>query len=410
MKVRLEIYGQGGSPLKIVIENFKSIGKVEFEPGNVNVLIGANGSGKSAILEAIGVLGAAVSGEVSDNSLMNRGVRVGTPALYKSSFKDKRISNTISFSIEDWNKVSYQVNLSNPIEDPKPKWEYFSESLHYDGSKVFGRSRATKYEIPLMPGISLEADRGLLSFVQGLNQEALPFKKANDLYDLMRSYKIYTPYTSFLRGLTPDPAQSEPLGLNGGRLAEVIADLLVDEQFGLMEYDEIFDLIDWAVDLKVAAPTKAILSQSVPAPQKTIRFKDAFMRDERNELTAYDASEGSLYVLFTLALAMHKNAPNIFAVDNFNQALHPRLARKLTTVFSDLIIKQEKICFLTTHNPLVLDGLNLHDDRIRLFVLQRTSKGVTTIERIKVSEKLLQENVSLSQLWLMGRLGGVPNI
>ena len=37
----------------ITIHNFKSLYDISFEPGNVNVLIGANGSGKSSVLDTI---------------------------------------------------------------------------------------------------------------------------------------------------------------------------------------------------------------------------------------------------------------------------------------------------------------------------------------------------------------------
>ena len=54
---------------KISIKNFKSLYDISFEPGNVNVFIGANGSGKSSVLEAIGILSAAISDRVNNNAL-----------------------------------------------------------------------------------------------------------------------------------------------------------------------------------------------------------------------------------------------------------------------------------------------------------------------------------------------------
>ncbi|OHE22366.1 MAG: hypothetical protein A3J94_03335 [Syntrophus sp. RIFOXYC2_FULL_54_9] len=71
---------------KISIESFKSLEKVEIELGNLNVFVGANGSGKSNLLEAIGVLSAAADGKVTDQTLLQRGVRPGVPKLYKSAF------------------------------------------------------------------------------------------------------------------------------------------------------------------------------------------------------------------------------------------------------------------------------------------------------------------------------------
>ena len=50
----------------IRIECFKSISELELDLGRINLFIGANGSGKSNLLEAIGVLGAAASGRVDD--------------------------------------------------------------------------------------------------------------------------------------------------------------------------------------------------------------------------------------------------------------------------------------------------------------------------------------------------------
>ena len=62
---------------KFSIQGFKSLHNVrDLELGLVNIFIGATGSGKSNLLEAIGVLGAAISGRVDDQSLLQRGVLI----------------------------------------------------------------------------------------------------------------------------------------------------------------------------------------------------------------------------------------------------------------------------------------------------------------------------------------------
>src|SRR5712664_2103070 len=60
---------------KFKVERFKSIERAELDLGNVNVFIGANGSGKSNLLEAVGVIAAAASGKVDQESLVRRGCR-----------------------------------------------------------------------------------------------------------------------------------------------------------------------------------------------------------------------------------------------------------------------------------------------------------------------------------------------
>src|SRR5438445_5373716 len=105
----------------VTIESFKSLERVPVELGRVNVFIGANGSGKSNLLEAMGVLGAAAFGRVDDESLLRRGVRPGLPQLYKSAFSEERAPAHISFSACNAS-TSYSVSLLNPIKDPNPAW------------------------------------------------------------------------------------------------------------------------------------------------------------------------------------------------------------------------------------------------------------------------------------------------
>ena len=65
---------------------------------------------------------------------------------------------------------------------------------------------------------------------------------------------------------------------------------------------------------------------------------------------------------------------------------------------------------MTTHNPLVLDGLDLSNDDIRLFTTDRNKQGHVEVRRVQVSEKLLKMNQPLSRLWINGVLGGVPEL
>src|SRR5215467_3923666 len=103
---------------KITVKSFKSLESIEVDLGSVNVFVGANGSGKSNLLEAIGVLGAAAFGRVDDESLLRRGVRPGVPQLYKSAFPTRQAEKTphIFFGAEN-SKVSYEASLWNPIDD-----------------------------------------------------------------------------------------------------------------------------------------------------------------------------------------------------------------------------------------------------------------------------------------------------
>ena len=80
------------------------------------LLIGANGSGKSTILEAIGTLSAVMTDRVNSNSLQRKGIRLSASQLYKSKFLDiKKEPVTVDFQI-DWKRIAhdyqYKVHLT----------------------------------------------------------------------------------------------------------------------------------------------------------------------------------------------------------------------------------------------------------------------------------------------------------
>ena len=200
------------------------------------------------------------------------------------------------------------------------------------------------------------------------------------------------------------------MGLYGGQLPEAVGLLLAQESRSPL-LAESLGLIDWAETISVGPPSRKFLSASVPTSRFVVYFRDRFMAKNRNRLSGYDASEGALYVLFALVLAL--SGPRVFAVDNFDQALNPRTARSLTRRFVEHVLQTERQVLLTTHNPQVLDGLALDDQRIRLFTVSRDRMGKTNVRPVPVKDaaglKARHGEFALSRLWLTGRLGGMPS-
>jgi energy-coupling factor transporter ATP-binding protein EcfA2 len=382
---------------------------VAVDLGAVNVFIGANGSGKSNLLEALGVLGAAAFGSVEAETLRYRGVRLGLPSLYKSSFRGTAFRRLITLEASGGG-VMYRVALDNPISKPSAKWRINNELLSEGGKPILSRSpRACR--IYSSDG---KSERLIIPDTQTAAQLALARREdrpaARAFHAALQDFAIFGPTTPVLRGMSEDVARP-PLGLSGSGLPQAVKELLSRDgkSFGPFEVDEIWDLIEWAESVAAAPVQQTTQSPAVSSAPVVLKFTDRYMRKERNGLSAYDASEGALYVLFMLALVAHPLSPQLVAVDNFDHALHPRLARALTKTVADQVIQEgRRQLLVTTHNPLVLDGLDLLDDRIRLFAVERTRTGTSEVKRIKVSPELMKDGASLSRLWIMGRLGGIP--
>jgi hypothetical protein len=406
------------------IESFKSLHKTIVPLGQISVFIGPNGGGKSNLLEALGVLSAAAGGRVNDAALLARGVRTGLPNLYKSAFpklsNEKTQPQHIFLGVEqevEKIKIGYEVTLNNPLKAPEPDWRFKHEKW-YDGTKVIA-SRSPRSNPSLNPALGLAALRAV---------EQSELSAASRLLEALRGYVIYTPTTPVLRGIAQETQPIHPLGLSGGRIPEAVQEFLrqrgseqdSEDQLGEQQRHtrrvarEALGLIDWAEFYGAAPSSQMALSPAAAASSRVVRFRDRYMLQGRNFLSGYDASEGALYVLFLAVLAAHADTPRLFAVDNADHGLNPGLLRALMQKFCRWILDapQERQVLLTTHNPMVLDGLPLQDERVRLFTVSRSSDGRSQVQRVLIDDRvrsMAQQGWTLSRLWTNGYLGGMPH-
>jgi ABC-type dipeptide/oligopeptide/nickel transport system ATPase component len=392
---------------EVKIQGFKSIHVADLELGRVNCLIGANGSGKSNLLEAIGVLGAAANGVVDDESLLRRGVRAGLPRLYKSSFATERTPAHIAIGVTGAAAEAYRVSLLNPLESPEPAWVYKTEVLSDGDVEIVSDGVRNKKNLNPKAGIAA------LQLV-----DLDPHNPAAQLMERLQNFAIYCPNTPTLRGILPDQQSRVPVGLSGGQLAEGFDTLRKhleargDEGEDIL--DRVLELIDWVKDIEATSYGATLLSPKVPRTKLLLKFSDRFMNKSRNELTAYDASEGALYIIFAALLCLLPQAPRLLAIDNLDQALNPRLLVRLISRLCEWLNYNDpdRQLLFTAHNPAALDGLNLSDPEVRLFVVERNSNGQTCVRRLTLTPELtaLNQQYPLSRLWLMGHLGAVPNV
>lgn len=385
------------------IKGFKSIVDQTVSLGRVNCFIGANGVGKSNVLEALGVLSAAAGGRVDDEAIIRRGVRAGLPRLFKTSFASGQIPPHIFLEARSDPDATYRLSLLNPLEKPEPAWSFKSEFLSSNQAPIVSRRPQDK------ANLNLEEFAGLAALkIVELSADA----PASLLLKGLQSYSIYTPNTPALRATAQDPQTRPPVGLVGGALAEGFEALKGGTDSGLL--DQALELIDWVSDVGATHAASALLSPSVPRAKHVLKFTDRFMAPSRNTLTAYDASEGALYVLFAAVLCLSPSSPTIFAIDNLDSGLNPRLVTRLVQRLPGWLeaVNPDRQILFTAHNPTVLDGLDLDDDEVRLFAVERNSEGHTTVRRITLTPELqaLNEEYPLSRLWAMGNLGAVPNV
>jgi len=402
------------------IQNYKSVLDHTLELGRVNVFIGENGCGKTNLLEAIAMASASVTGKLDAEELYSKGVRIAKPTTTFSSFaglkQKKRIELTFGWEenlgatciIEsknpqdigaEWVDLESNIGETPTLKEAEEMMRKTRELLAETRTRI---SRAEKLADPVhTEHVILDLERRIFPTLDAMTrgtQRAL-------LTDEIGDFVIYNLNALALRGIQVT-SRKEPLGINGENL-----DVLIST-FPKKELDELVkrsQLVSW-LDKFFIDPQDTLKFQGHKLGRSisTLYFRDRFMRQKGNVFSAENANEGILHVLFYLALFISSRTPQFFSIDNIETALNPRLCRKLVTEIVDLAPKHDKQVLITTHNPATLDGLDLHDDNQRLFVVYRNESGHTVTKRIKVKPDTGKTSLPLSELWMRGHLGGIP--
>ncbi len=351
---------------QITFENYKSIPSLKLDLGRVNVLIGENGCGKTNILEAMALGSAAEAGNTEDEFLAARGIRVADPRIMRSAFKKESSEKVIAIGYTLTGGDFESLRFINNTNQPFAQWE-------------------------------LSASQGNFHGVKEYKDEA---KKPVFTYSEYKDFRIFAPESYFLRRFEDD-AQNKPLGVRGEGLFKLLTTTLKENPENLIEIQESLQLIDWFDDFEI--PNDLIFNE------RRLKIRDRYLDESIQYIDQRSSNEGFLYLLFYVTLIISPYTPKLFAIDNIDNALNPKLCSKLISEVARLAKKHGKQIVVTAHNPGLLDGLNLNDDEQRLFVISRNKLGHTKALRIQNKPSSNgHEPVRLSEQFLRGYIGGIP--
>lgn len=373
----------------ITIKNFKSVVDVSLPLGRFNLLIGANGCGKSNILEGIAMGAAASSDKLDYEYFANRGIRVVEPRFMLPAF-DGIEENLIEVCVTD--KEGHETVLDIRYDrNAKPaRWVNDNE---YEWSNMVPPEELEEGLKKLRQGFDSTNDDVLKIVPRGNKFMVIP-TNIN-----ITHFLIYSLEESKLRQ-ADNSNRTYPLGRHGEGLFAYLKELSQrpDSNTIFEEIKEHLKILDWFDDLEV--PTGQL------SMEFNLKLKDSYLTDTLNTFDQRSTNEGFLYLLFYLTLIISDETPRFFAIENIDTAFNPKLCREVTRRLIELARKHNKQIIATTHNPAVLDGINLYEDDVRLLVVRRTIDGYTKINRVTLKGEM---TMPLSEAWQKGFIGGLPD-
>ncbi len=426
---------------KIRIRNYKSLLDTSIDLQLVNLLIGANNSGKSNFLKALEFFGKMFNGQDIHEDFKSLSYRNSnedhTKSLEMISKIDKNIYRHINYFVYDLEglnikneiKQLYKFVLADNRDNAFSRDEdlsHFRELFnHFDNLFLYQRCKQnnqTKINLEIDQAIDDEIYESKGQILKKINRNKFrgnsapeyPSKIQNNLINVIKpilsNIKIYKPDQSHLF----TPAEIKPDVLKAELNADVsnlvlYLDNLIGENPELRE--EMEDKLT-----KFDTGFKGIRLQYVGKTNfKRLGLKDIYDRIFWGD----EISEGLLYFLCILAVIHQPNPPKLLLLEEPESSIHPRRISEVIRLIKDMAHEKDIQVIMTTHSPIVLDQFSDDPESVHIFEME---KGETKIKNLKkdvidktnkkfkdkgFSEMDLKD--SLGDHWTVGLLGGVPD-
>jgi AAA15 family ATPase/GTPase len=391
---------------KIKIQNFKSVVDTTIDLGQVNIIIGENGCGKTNILEAISFASAASQDKLD---FLGNFLRVTKPEFMFSAFENEnKPKSAYEVSITEHDKIDSTYKIL--FDSETNKWinagDLFEDFKLPNILKTVMQNKGNKEIVKKLDNFSDFSN--LENWINSSKTDEIYTHIPNTVKQLKKqlinkpdldSFLIYSPEETKLRRFS-DETQILPLGRRGEGLFQHLKELTSKDDY-LSVLEDINDglmLLDWFEGFEIP---KDLLSN-----EYRLNVKDRFLNESLHYFDQRSTNEGFLYLLFYLTLFSSKQTPTFFAIDNIETSFNPKLCTRIVRHLIELAKKNNKQVIITTHSPFVLDGLDLADKDQRLFVARRNIDGHTKLNRVPYKD---ERTMMLSELWMSGLIGGLPD-
>ena len=290
---------------KLSVRNFKSLRDVQIDLQPFTMFVGANGSGKSSILQALDFLCRSFHFQAGEEALrleMSRG-SVGPVELIVESG-----GNGYGFRAGSSSKA---MPMRRQIGEPK--WSG-------DGCGFTPDISSQAWE-PWSP--------------QGTDSTWPPQSR---LFRLEASNLIQATSNPDVEGMTSD----------GRGLHSALASMVLNDPDTWLKLQ---------ADLQKIVPAIRRIRHTPPAANKPAAL--LFDTTRADALPATQVSEGTLLVLGLLAAFYAPDRPNVILLDDLDHGLHPKAQKDLISLLRGLLATNPDLQLLaTTHSPYMLDCMD----------------------------------------------------
>lgn len=369
--------------LNLKIEGYRSLKKVSWSPGDLNVLIGPNGSGKSNLLRMLELISMSARGQLGKYIKRAGGM---DPLVWDGK------AESIQFAVDtspvekdrdtDKDRLTYEMQMGRIGRSSTYRIDYELLGNYYrvrrgDCDEPFKMlERALKRAVVfdehdhslVAPEESVIEEESLLSLSSGpftQNRYIPPFQK------YMAEWSVYHDFHVNMDALIRQPAVARyetRVDPDGQNLISVLHTLYTESR-------------DFKNDINMAM--RAAFGDDFdelmfpPAADQRIQLRVRWKTLNR-EQSAADLSDGTLRFLFLLTVLASPDPAPLIAVDEPETGLHPAMLPIVAEYAIDASDRTQVI--LTTHSPQFLDAFR---EVVPTTTIVKWSEGRTELKNVE---------------------------
>lgn len=373
---------------RIVLRNYRSIGRCDVRLGKLTYLVGPNGAGKSNFLDAMHLVADALNSSL-DQALNSRGglseVRRrsgGHPTHFgiRLEFNLNGQPGHYSFEVSSLKERGFAVQTEECVLDRPGRGPFYRVS----------KGKITSSSQTVLP--ALTKDRLALVAMSGLTE-------FRPVFDALTSMGFYNLNPKLMRELQK-PQEGRLLKSVGENIASVIGHL------ERVNPDAIEIIGEY---LRTVVPTVHGVKRIPTGPMETLEFRqDVPGAKDPWRFTAQNMSDGTLRALGVLTALFQSNrdfAPTLIGIEEPETALHPAASAALREALGRASAKTQVI--ITSHSPDLLDDSSVEDNQILAVVSEEGESKIAPVD--SASRDAIRNHLfSAGELLKLGQLQPDP--
>lgn len=369
---------------RIEIEGFKSIARANIELGDLNVVIGANGSGKSNLISVFQLLESSLHGRLQHYT----GVQGGADRLLHHG---RKVTTACRLRLEG-EFFQYGLLLEPNI---KNRFVVSAESLGYQGKSRQSGSAADEADLAGLEDQLLEESPVVqveIEDILSLDLTDLP-ESPHALLKSIRTFHFHDTSDAAPCRQDAEIRDARELHAEGRNLPAFLFFLRNRHPHAYQRIVEHIRLVAPYFEDFVLAPT--------PDNDRMIRLEWRH-RDSDAYFDAHSLSDGTLRFICLATLLLQPQPPRLILLDEPELGLHP-LAIRILAEMLDAATEHTQI-LIATQSVTLLDQFSL--DQIIVADYQDRASRFSRLARADFDKWL--EDFSIGELWQKNVLGGRP--